>query len=66
MGLRHGFGIGLNHHALLKSAASNMGPTHKHPAVNKEYIHKELPLGRMLGPFQDASALPPYTLTVLG
>ena len=59
-GLRHGFRIGFNRHAPLKSATSNMGSTHQHPTVIKEYIRKELSLGHMLGPFLDTSALPPY------
>lgn len=58
-GLRQGFRIGFNHSAPLKSAASNMGSTHQHPTVIREYIDKELALGCMLGPFPNASALPP-------
>lgn len=65
-GLRQGFRIGFNHRAPLKSAASNMGSAHQHPTVTREYVDKELSLGRMLGPFPDASALPPYILTGLG
>ena len=58
-GLHQGFRIGFNHRAPLKSAASNMGSTHQHPTVIREYIDKESSLGHMLGPFPNASALPP-------
>ena len=65
-GLRHGFRIGFNRRAPLKSAASNMGSAQQHPAVINEYICKELSLGRMLGPFPDASALPPIHINRFG
>ena len=66
-GLRHGFRIGFNRCTPLRSATSNMVSAHQHPTVIREYICKELSLGRMLEPFPDASTLPPpYILTVLG
>ena len=65
-GLRQGFRIGFNHRAPLKSAASNMGSAHQHPTVIREYIDKELSYGRMLGPFPDASALPPIHINRFG
>ena len=65
-GLCQGFRIGFNHRAPLKSAASNMGSAHQHPTVIREYIDKELSLGCMLGPFRDASALPPIYINWFG
>ena len=65
-GLRHSFRIGFNHHTPLRSTASNMLSAHQHPTVIREYICKELSLGRMLGPFPDASALPPIHINRFG
>ena len=65
-GLHQGSRIGFNHRTPLKSAASNTGSAHQHPTIISEYIDKELSLGHMLGPFQNASALPPIHINWFG
>jgi len=65
-GLKFGFRIGFSGGTLLHSATENMRSTHEHPSVVSDYLQKELALGRMLGPFNDASHLPPLQINRFG
>ena len=51
-GLQTGFPIGFNYNSPLRSATANMYSAHMHPNIMADYIHKEVSLGRFLGPFQ--------------
>ena len=51
-GLTEGFRIGYDYISnTLKSAKTNMESTLSHTALVEDYIHKELTLSRMAGPF---------------
>ena len=65
-GLRFGFRIGFNRSSHLKSASANMYSAREHPEIITEYLHKELALGRLLGPFEDISHLPPLHINRFG
>ena len=62
-GLRSGFRVGFNRSFPLKSA---MRSALEHPEVVTNYLEKERGLGRMLGPFQDTSTLPPLHINRFG
>ena len=65
-GLKFGFRIGFSGGTLLHSATENMHSTREHPSVVSDYLQKELALGRMLGPFNDTSHLPPLQINRFG
>lgn len=65
-GLQFGFRIGFAYDSPLRSAPSNMISTYQHPKVVTEYLHKEVTLGRMLGPFTDPTSLPPLHFNRFG
>ena len=50
-GLRHGFHLGFNHNISLKSTSGNMASALKNPQVIDNYLHTEVQLGRVAGPF---------------
>ena len=50
-GLRHGFHLGFNHKISLKSASGNMASAIANPQVIDNYLHTEVQLGRVAGPF---------------
>ena len=50
-GLRHGFHLGFNHKISLKSASGNMASAVANPQVIDNYLHTEVQLGRVAGPF---------------
>lgn len=65
-GLRYGFRIGFNRSAPLKSATANMHSAREHPEVISDYLRKEQSLGRLLGPFDSTSVLPPLHINRFG
>ena len=65
-GIRDGFRIGFNRSTTLKSATTNMHSAYEHPEIIADHLHKELSLGRLLGPFADTSALPPLHISRFG
>lgn len=65
-GLRRGFRIGFQRGSPLRSSHHNMESTRLHPEVIDDYIRKECSLGRMLGPFEDISVLPPLQVSKFG
>ena len=56
--LRQGFRVGFHRPSPLRSATENMGSARLHPEVITDYWRKELPLGRLLGPFPGSLVLP--------
>ena len=50
-GLRHGFHLSFNHNISLKSATGNMASALANPQVIDDYLHTEVQLGRVAGPF---------------
>ena len=65
-GLEQGFRIGFQRGSPLKSAQSNLGSASSHPEVVSEFIENERSLGRLLGPFPEASSLPPLQVNRIG
>ena len=65
-GLQQGFRFGFQYGSPLRSATSNMKSAYSHPDIAPEYLHKELSLGRMLGPFSNTQALPPLHVDRFG
>ena len=67
-GLCFGFRIGFDRSSKLKSADTNMHSAFEHQQVVTEYLQKELSMGRMLGPFDEAtcSALPQLQVNRFG
>ena len=65
-GLTHGFRIGLQRGAPLRSAHDNLESARQHPEVIRAYLEKECRLGRMLGPFDTVDHLPPLQVSRFG
>ena len=65
-GLQEGFEIEFDWSLSIKSAPSNMGSAQQHPDIIREYLHKELRLGRMLGLFTTTSSLPDLHVSRFG
>ena len=65
-GLKFGFRIGFRQGTRLRSASANMGSAREHPSIVTEYLAKELSLGRMLGPFNPESQIPPVHINRFG
>ena len=65
-GLRFGFRIGFSGSVHLKSAPTNMRSANEHPTVVAEYLANELARGRMLGPFDQSTPLPPLHINRFG
>ena len=65
-GIRFGFRIGFNRSSQLKSATTNMQSAFEHPEVISQYLQKERSLGRLLGPFEGTSDLPPVQINRFG
>lgn len=65
-GIREGFRIGFKHSSPLKSAQANMKSASEHPEIISEYLAKECQLGRMLGPFTQATELPQLQVNRFG
>ena len=65
-GIRCGFRIGFDRSSQLRSATTNMQSAFEHPGVISQYLQKELSLGRLLGPFEDTSDLPPLQINQFG
>ena len=65
-GIHFGFRIGFNRSSQLKSATTNMQSAFEHPEVISQYLQKERSLGRLLGPFEGTSDLPPVQINRFG
>ena len=65
-GLTHGFRIGFQRGAPLRSAHDNLESARQHPEVIRAYLEKERRLGRMLGPFDTVDHLPPLQVSRFG
>ena len=65
-GLHFGFRIGFSGSVHLKSAPTNMRSANEHPTVVAEYLANELARGRMLGPFDQSTPLPPLHINRFG
>ena len=64
-GIEHGFDIGFSPQFPLKSARKNKASAYEHPEVVDAYLHNEVSLGRVLGPF-DSPPLPDLHISGLG
>ena len=64
-GIEHGFDIGFSPQFPLKSARKNKASAYEHPEVVDAYLHNEVSLGRVLGPF-DSPPLPDLHVSGFG
>ena len=65
-GLTRGFWIGFDRKCNLTSVATNMHSANLHPEVISSYLHREISLGRMLGPFPHTFSAPELQVNRFG
>ncbi len=65
-GLGNDFRIGFRHGTPLKSAQNNLQSASAHPEAVREFVTKELSLGRLAGPVPDSARVPALQINRIG